>query len=289
MSNPEPTALVAVDDRYERSQRIRAGSWVEYPLAHETLVTLDTILRWPLGDERVPCLLLTGIANNGKTRILKEFVRRNVGVNSPKADAAYIPVVRVQAPAEASEDKFYSAILRFLQAPETSARLTAKEDRVLKIMRAVGTRVLIIDEVHNIISGPTAKQQTFRTSLRYLANDLGIGIIAAGTLNALHAIQADAQLKSRFQHKVKLPLWTKEEDLKSLLASLEIFFELNSPSNLGQRSIRDVLSKRTNMTIGEIISILRDAAIAAIESGAERITPELLQRIPFDSDRARSM
>jgi hypothetical protein len=149
--------------------------------------------------------------------------------------------------------------------------------------------VLIIDEVHNIIGGSSAKQQAFRTSLRCLANDLRIGIVAAGTLNALHAIQADAQLKSRFRHKVQLPLWSKEADFKALVMGLETFFDLRNPSHLGHQNIRDIVSKRTNLTIGEIIAILSDAAIAAIKSGVERITPELLLSVPFDSDRARSI
>ncbi len=46
----------------------------------------------------------------------------------------------------------------------------------------------LIDEIHNVITGPVNKQRLFLNVLKYLGNDLQIPIVGLGTKEALRAI-----------------------------------------------------------------------------------------------------
>jgi Bacterial TniB protein len=45
--------------------------------------------------------------------------------------------------------------------------------------------MLMIDEIHNIISGSVSRQRQFLNVLKYLSNDLQIPLVTFGTQDAL--------------------------------------------------------------------------------------------------------
>ena len=133
---------------------------------------------------------------------------------------------------------FCASILDTLRSPYRSTESAARwQTHVLKVLKGVGIRLLIIDEVHHIIAGHIGRQRIFLQVLKYLANDLQIPLIAVGTLAAVRAIQSDSQLDSRFD-RLPLPLWELDRAFQMLLASFERTLPLRNPSGLAQRASR---------------------------------------------------
>lgn len=61
-------------------------------------------------------------------------------------------------------------------------------------MRRMGIRMLIIDEIHAMLTGTYRQQRVFLNVIRFLANDLKVPLICAGTDLARQALLTDSQL-----------------------------------------------------------------------------------------------
>jgi hypothetical protein len=59
--------------------------------------------------------------------------------------------------------------------------------------------MLIVDEVHSILAGTFREQRIFLNAIRFLANELRIPLVCAGTHEAKQALMTDQQLADRFE------------------------------------------------------------------------------------------
>lgn len=268
----------------ERIQRIRADRWIGYPRAVQTLTRLETLYDWP-GKQRMPNLLLIGQTNNGKSMIIERFRRQHPPHSD--ADQEHIPVLCVQMPSEPSIPRFYTAVLAALGAPTGPRRRVADlEQLTLSVLRRVGVRILVIDELHNVLAGRADVRREFLNLLRFLGNELRIPLVGVGTREAYLAIRSDDQLENRFE-PVTLPLWEANADLSSLLASFASSFPLRTRSNLATDDMARYLLTRSEGTIGELTSLLTEAAIAAVDSGEEAINHRTLTLAEYDGPSVR--
>lgn len=145
----------------KRIHKIRSPRWIGYPQSEKTLAKLEDLLNYPK-SHRMPNLLVVGDTNNGKTMLVQKFCRNHPPDDNPEGEAAIIPVLYVQAPPTPDEGRFYNAILEKLFAPFRPADKTSKKQfQVITILRRVGLRMLIIDEIHQILAGSLNKQRTF--------------------------------------------------------------------------------------------------------------------------------
>src|SRR5436305_10033546 len=176
-------AWLTLDDE-ERINEIYGERWIGYGKAKDIVVKLNRLMHYPK-KKRMPNLLIVGDTNNGKTMIVNQFKKLHPDDENPDGDAKIIPVIIVQAPPTADEGRFYSRILTKLKAPfRDSDTAGSKYIQVVRICEQVGLRVLIIDEIHDIIAGSRANQRVFRSAIRQLGNDLQIPIIGVGTRKA---------------------------------------------------------------------------------------------------------
>lgn len=262
----------------ERIQRIRADRWIGYPRAVDALNRLETLYAWP-GKQRMPNLLLVGPTNNGKSMIIEKFRRTHPA--SSDADQEYIPVLVVQMPSEPSVLRFYVALLAAMGAPlRPRPRLPEMEQQALTLLRKIGVRVLVIDELHNILAGNSVNRREFLNLLRFLGNELRIPLVGVGTRDAYLAIRSDDQLENRFE-PVVLPLWEATEDCCSLLASFAASLPLRRLSPIATPDMARYLLARSEGTIGELAHLLMTAAVAAVESGEEAINQRTLSMADY--------
>ena len=167
--NPALRVATALPDS-ERVMHIRADRWIGYPRAIATLAHLEALLHWPR-KQRMPNLLLIGPTNNGKSMIIEKFLRGHRAAGTD-ADRESVPVVSVQMPSDPSISRFYAMLLAALGAPLLPRMRTQElEHQALALLRAVGTRLLIIDELHNILAGPMRLQLEFLNLIRFLGNE----------------------------------------------------------------------------------------------------------------------
>lgn len=263
-----------------RIRRIRTDRWLGYARAEAALSALEDLLSFPKRT-RMPNLLLIGPSNNGKTMIVEKFRRSHLpgSEESARDGAIRVPVLKVQMPPAPDERRFFSAILDALGAPDRlNDRLSTKQDTAVRMMRATGVRMLVIDEVHNMLCGSRDQQRRFLNLLRWLGNELQIPLVAVGTAEGLRAIQSDDQLANRFT-PFGLPPWEGGAEFSRLVNTLEASMPLKQPSNLSAMAQR--LLSVSEGILGEVVTIVTRAAVAAIETGEERIRPEMLDEMGF--------
>jgi len=256
--------------------------WIAHDRAEAALARLEALLRDGPGQVRPPNLLLAGPTNNGKSWIVERFVRAHEAPGGEDAECR--PVVAMQMPTEPTVVRFYAALLTRLGAPVARAgpgvRKHELEQLALQVLRGVGARVLVIDELHNILGGTRTARGEFLNLLRWLGNELRIPLAGVGTRDAWLAIRTDPQLENRFE-PFALPAWQAGPDAARLLQGFATLLPLRRPSDLrGAELVRGVVS-RTGGTIGEVGAFLRSAAEAAIVGGEECVTPDVLARAAY--------
>jgi gamma-glutamyl:cysteine ligase YbdK (ATP-grasp superfamily) len=65
--------------------------------------------------------------------------------------------------------------------------------------RQLEVRLLVIDEIHSLLAGTYREQRILPNSIRFLANDLRLPLVCAGTHEAQQALMTDQQLADRFE------------------------------------------------------------------------------------------
>jgi len=271
----------------ERINRIRSERWIGYTYAGQALMELENLFAWP-SRQRMPNMLIIGPTNNGKSMIIEKFRRQHLPRMSSEGSKEIVPVVIMEMPSEPSITRFYTMLLHAMNTP-TASRLRVPDLEVLalRIMKTIEIRMLIIDELHNMLSGGPSVRREFLNLIRFLGNMLRIPIIGVGTEDAYRAIRTDDQLENRFKPFI-LPRWKEDDELMLLLASFASSFPLRSTSyELHSREMARYILARTEGTIGEIAMLLMGAAIIAIESGEEAINSKTLARVDYDSPTQR--
>jgi hypothetical protein len=283
---PPIEALAMLADE-ERLQLIRSDRWIGYTRARSALQRLEELLKWP-SKTRMPNLLLIGPTNNGKSVIIEKFRRDHILDAYQSGDHEVIPIVVTQMPSEPSVVRFYTLLIASMGTPVIGAPLRRQrkiaelESLALKLLRTVNAKMIVIDELHNILAGKTSVQKEFLNLLRFLGNELRIPIVGVGTRDAYLAIRSDDQLENRFE-PIPLPLWEEGDELLSLLASFTAVLPLKKPSGIATEEVARYVLSRTEGTIGEIAKLLTAAAVAAIESGEESLNKRTLELAAYQS------
>jgi hypothetical protein len=259
--------------------------WIGYTKAEEVLDKMEELLNYPK-KIRMPNMLLIGPTNNGKSMMIEKFRRKHLPYTSANQDHEIIPVLIVQMPSNPSVRRFYSTLLNALGAPITYSTTAQYETIAIKLMKATEVKVLIIDELHNLLAGNNNVQREFLNVLRFIGNTMRIPIVGVGIKDAYLAIRSDDQLENRFEPFI-LPLWKNDNEFSKLLKSITMVLPLQKSSPLLDLEIRSVILARSEGIIGEIMTLLTRAACEAIVSGQEFIDREVLERTKYNSPNER--
>lgn len=275
-------ALLLRDE--ERISYVRRPCWIGYTKATEVIQKLEYLRTHPK-IHRMPNLLLVADTNNGKTMIVNRFRELHPPCDNEEGEAICYPVLVMQAPPSPDEGRLYNSILAEVRAPfRERDRPDRKHYEVIAILSRIGTQVLIIDEIHDLLAGTAKKQQQVLNVIKRLGNELRISFVAVGTEKAFNVFQSDAQMMNRFE-PVRLPKWNngKEQyNFHTLLNEFEKTLPLWKPSNLYmQEKIVIKLMSMCEGLIGELSSVLTLACIEAIKSKNEQITLKTLDTIDW--------
>jgi hypothetical protein len=276
------------DSMDERIIAIKKTKWIGYSKANETIQMLEELLAFPR-THRMPNLLIIGETNSGKTLIGKRFESmhppRFVDAIDPQSGTPYqrivMEVMMIQCPPVPNEKRLYIAILDKLQVPyKSSGRIEYFQSAVIQGMRRLGVKILILDELNNVILGNPAKQREFLQIIKYIANELELSIVASGTEDAFYVVNSDDQLANRFD-KVVLSRWRYDAEYLRMLASLEKAIGLKQDSNLIEQPLAMKILEMSEGILGEIVRAVREAAVHEIKSGKEKITLKTLSEIKW--------
>ena len=275
MTNDHPhltagAAALLSESQAGRIRAIRSRRWVLYPRAKQALDRLEALLDHPRGP-RMPSVAIYGDSGMGKTMIMQHFRDQHPPHLARRTGALKTPVLAMEMVSRPGERRFYGELLSLLGAPQAPrADIAQMEQATLRIMKAIGTQVLVIDEVHNILAGTYREQRIVLNMLRFLSNRLQISLVCFGVNDAREAIGGDVQLARRFE-QLTLNRWAANEDFETLIASILRNTPLRRPSVLTPKSLRRILQITDGIT-ANIFQMLGSLAIEAIESGTEHIT-----------------
>ena len=266
----------------ERIYFIQKDKWIDYPLANKVLLKMQDIFNAPKSI-RSRGMLLYGDSNNGKTAILKKFYRdfsKDEYIDEDGDLIHLMPIVYVISESSSDESVMFSKILSAMNVPVNhKEKVTKKKEEVIYNLGIMKTKLIIIDEIQNVLQGPYNKMTQLITSLKTLNNTTAIPIILAGTQDAMSAISIDNQTKSRFK-PLELPNWNNDENFSRFITTIEAMLPLKKASNLYQNyELLTYIHELSNGCIGEVIDILKDASIYAIRTKSEKITKKEIKKI----------
>jgi hypothetical protein len=253
---------------------------------------LESLYHHPI-CHRMPNLLIIGPTNNGKTMIIENFNRKFPAVKKINElgfgdDLIELPILSIQMPSGPDLKRFYLELLTKFNvgAYYLRSKIQEMEASFYELVRKRKVKMIIIDEVHNMLAGSNKQQIQFLNLLRYTGNELRVPLVCIGTKDAYLAIRSDPQLENRFEPFL-LPVWQPGEEYDSLLVSYVSILPLKKRSELTNPDISTYILAKSEGVIGEIATLIRRAAVYAIRSGVEEINGQILKKIDYFSPRER--
>ena len=255
----------------ERLGHLATDRWIGYSRAQDALKRMDMLLATQPGRVRPQNMLIVGPSNNGKSTIAEKFQRQHPRYASEERDRHIFPVLSIQMMPDGTAPRFYAQLLDALGSPLGNIQKADRRNAVtLNLMQTCRVRLLVIDELHNLLCGPSSRQREMLGLIRYLGNELRIPIVALGTKDAWLALRLDDQLENRFQPFL-LSRWADDAETGRLLASFETVIPLRERSGLGLPALRRVIVERSEGLIGEMHQLLSSATAHTLTEGRERI------------------
>jgi Cdc6-like AAA superfamily ATPase len=266
----------------ERINRIWRPCWIDYPAGRYGIRRLDRLLVQPK-NARPPCCLIIGEPNHGKTALARRFQLLRNPRPTNTDEKGCVPVVFVEAPPISNQAALYTNILRAVHAPfSPSAQAFRQLDEVLRFLTKLRTRVLIVDELHNILHSNARDRGIFMNVLKHLSNVLQISLVGIGTKEVLRVVQTDQQLGSRFE-KFELPKWETEHGYGRFI------FQICLRAGMKREGIEDRVGNAfinrvhalTNGLTGETWTLTCKALEKMDEEGDKQLTVDLLKKIEW--------
>lgn len=260
----------------ERIEFIDQPRWIGYPNANAIIDLMQSLMNKPK-QPRMSNLLIVGESNNGKTTILTQF-HKNYGEPYVSDEVnVVVPIVFIQAPPTPNEKDLYISIIERFALPYRSSDSTAKlRYQVVHACRTCHVRILIIDEIHSLLTGTARQQRTIMNTIKFLCNELQIPIVLAGTNDAVRVLHTDPQHASRFD-VAELPIWNNAADFRRIVGSFERVLPLKNPSNLTQPEKLNLIHTISDGRIGNVKRLLNECAIEAIKNRQEEITLDMIK------------
>ena len=196
----------------------------------------------------MPSVAVYGDSGMGKTMIMERFRDDNPPGFDPGTGRERAPVLAMEMVGKPGERRFYAELLALLGAPQSPrADIVQMEQAALRLLKAVGVQVLVIDEVHNLLAGSHRDQRVVLNTLRFLSNRLQISLVCFGVTDAREAISGDVQLARRFE-EFSISRWAANEQFETLVSSILRNTLLRKPTVLTPRSSNSAVTRASPPT-----------------------------------------
>ncbi|MFJ4834844.1 AAA family ATPase [Streptomyces sp. NPDC088747] len=242
-------------------------------------------------------LIVSGTSGTGKTTAITQLgknVEQLVRRRSPGTGPA-LPVVFVTVPPAATPKILAGEFARFLGIPlhyrMSQVQIT---NAVCDLLGRLGTVLVLVDEIHNLDlttrSGAEASDQ-----LKYLSERIAATFVLAGlnveTSTLFQGVRGQ-QISGRYSVIPSKAFGRRSradrEQWQALIATMESSLRLDRHKPEALLALDAYLHDRTSGLIGSLSQLIREAAIAAIDTGSEKITKRLLDSIELDHTAQQS-
>jgi replication-associated recombination protein RarA len=222
-------------------------------------------------------MLIYGVSGAGKSMLLEKFQRDCESAAEHKNGSRL--VIAAELPPVPQLRSLYAEIIRSMQANVSpTTRLHELESTAINMLSHAAPRMLLIDEIHNLLSCNARDQRAALNAIKYLANKLRVSIVAAGTYEALHVMRSDPQIASRFE-QLELPVWTESQELRRFIAGyLSLLPIKRAVVEIDKRFVEYLLELSDGVT-GRVIEVLRRAAYQGLADKSRRVGLQQLQYV----------
>lgn len=268
-------AEVAARGDDERLAFISRDRFLPFRQTDAVLKAMNRLYRQPTSI-RPKGMLLVGESLIGKSFLIDHFKREHPAEDNMDGDAAIVPICHITVAGRARAD-LYREIMGSMNArPASTAKPDAVRTDCIALMRAVGMRVLIIEEFQDLMVGTSTEQDVGLNHVKYIMSQTGRPIIASGIERAASAVNRSTQIKSRLREKRLHRFLPDSAEYVEALVMWEETMPLRKASHLDDAAIARDIHERTDGVTGRISELLQVAAELAIEDGSERITMDTL-------------
>jgi len=272
---PQAAALLSMTDEL-RIKATRTERWIGFARARHTLKHLQFLCDYP-PSTRPPGLAIYAHSGMGKTMLVEKFRRANPPIVDTFAGSEVVPVLSISLSSKPSERRIYAQLLSSAGVSIRNAMtLVEMEVRALTLLKQLKVRVIVIDEVHNLLAGSPREQRVILQLFRHLSNELKASLVCLGIADAREAIAGDTQLARRLD-QIVLPRWKADEEFQGLVVGILRSLPLRRPSALTAQSLR-TLARATDGITAKVFYMLNELAVEAVRSGNEQITDEDVER-----------
>jgi hypothetical protein len=257
----------------ERVQFVIKDRLILYPALESVISTAEWMILEPR-QERARGLIVCAAKGNGKTSLSKLIHGRF----SAHEHVDLPCVLRISMSGVRDARSVYGRIMEGLGSPaRISHRLSDRELLVQRLLKDVNCRLLLLDEVQDIILGSEREQIRALEGIKLLMNEVRLPILAFGAEKAGQAFNSDGHLAARFT-QFTMPSWQADSTLASFVATYERCLPFEEPSNLSAPANLSYLAKVGGGVIGNIVNRIKNAALTALVEGSSRITTDILKR-----------
>lgn len=261
----------------KRLQYIDSDQWVSYEKADIGLELLRKTVT--VRDQLSPRgVILLAESQMGKSAIIEVFRLENPASDNTSGEHVKVPVLVLQFPDSGGEG-VYGEICRTLNVklPSRPTPLQLRSEAIA-VMNDADVRVLVIDELANVLTGHATANQRKLNQIKFIMNERRRPVVLGVTPEAYAFIGIDKQIKFRFKRHELSRLNLKE--LQLLVVGWIHLQPLKNPSNFDKDDLKEIML-RTGGHVGSVIHLLRELVRVAIVSGIECINTDILKGVEY--------
>lgn len=270
-----------------RVRKIRRDYWQPYPRAKQALAEFNEIFDHPPVNRPLSKLVI-GPANNGKTMLARHFAKEiNKAHSYEDEERTYRAAVYIQMPPEPDTGMMEGLILREINAPATRFHTKTKRfNYFLDAFPKSQARILLIDELHNILGSRINTQHALLAQIRYMSNQFEMPVIAFGLPEAEALVQTDQQLGSRLE-TFELPKWQLDKDFGVLVSKMLFRNGMLEKGKGASEKVITLIYAMSGGLIGETKKIITRASIHALRTDRTDVDIDILEKIDWLSPKER--
>lgn len=211
------------------------------------------------------CLAIIGESRSGKSRVLDHVTLQYP--SERRDEGLYIPILTISTPSKPTVKGLAEKLLLALGDPLWNRRASENEktERLIVLLKQVGTTMIIIDEFQHFYDKGSHKiQHHVADWLKTLVDRARIALVVAGLPSCIAVISQNEQLSGRFTGAIRMPRfdWLKNEERGEFISILEAFQEM-LPEYEFPDLASDTMAFRfycaTGGLVGYVAKILRQA------------------------------
>src|ERR1700678_516977 len=180
--------------------------------------------------------LSTGHSGMGKTMLVEKLRRDHPPAFNSAVGFETFPVLAISLTSRPTERRVYAQLLMALGVSVNErATLLELEIKAIRLLKDSMVRVLVFDEVHNLLAGSPREQRVILQLFRHLSNELKASLVCLGVADARDAIAGDVQLARRLDQLV-LPRWKGDEEFQEMVTAICAACLSNAPPSCPRKA-----------------------------------------------------